>query len=45
MHKFCNGDLKKFVLLLRKGVYPYPFYGELNLEGVNDKYYAHEQKV
>ena len=23
MHKFCNGDLNKFVLLLRKGVYPY----------------------
>ena len=23
MYKFCNGDLKKFVLLLRKSVYPY----------------------
>ena len=22
MHQFCNGDLNKFVLLLRKGVYP-----------------------
>ena len=22
-YKFCNGDLNKFVLLLRKGVYPY----------------------
>ena len=22
MYKFCNGDLNKFVLLLRKGVYP-----------------------
>ena len=22
-HKFCNGNLNKFVLLLRKGVYPY----------------------
>ena len=25
MHKFCNGDLNKFVLLLRKGVYPYQY--------------------
>ena len=23
MHQFCNGDLNKFFLLLRKGVYPY----------------------
>ena len=22
-YKFCNGNLNKFVLLLRKGVYPY----------------------
>ena len=22
-YKFCNGDLNKFTLLLRKGVYPY----------------------
>ena len=26
MYKFCNGDLNKFVLLLRKGVYPYDEY-------------------
>ena len=25
MHKFCNGDLNKFVMLLRKGVYPYEY--------------------
>ena len=25
MHKFCNGDLNKFVLLLRKGVYPFEY--------------------
>ena len=25
MHKFCNGDLNKFVILLRKGVYPYEY--------------------
>ena len=23
LHKFCNGDLNNFLLLLRKGVYPY----------------------
>ena len=23
IHKFCNGGINKFVLLLRKGVYPY----------------------
>ena len=22
VHQFCNGDLNKFVLLLRKGIYP-----------------------
>ena len=26
-HKFCNGDLHKFALLLRKGVYPYEYTG------------------
>ena len=25
VHQFCDGDLKKFVLLLRKGVYPYEY--------------------
>ena len=25
MHKFCNGDLNKFFLLLRKGIYPYEY--------------------
>ena len=24
-YQFCNGDLNKFVLLLRKGVYPYEY--------------------
>ena len=25
IHKFCNEDINKFVLLLRKGVYPYEY--------------------
>ena len=25
LHQFCSGDLNKFVLLLRKGVYPYEY--------------------
>ena len=24
-YKFCNNDLNKFVMLLRKGVYPYEY--------------------
>ena len=27
MHKFCNGDLDNFFLLLRKGIYPYEYIG------------------
>ena len=25
MYRFCKGDLNKFVLLLRKGLYPYGY--------------------
>ena len=25
IHHFCSGDINKFVLLLRKGVYPYEY--------------------
>ena len=25
LYKFCNGDLDKFFLLLRKGIYPYEY--------------------
>ena len=25
INEFCNGDLNKFILLLRKGVYPYEY--------------------
>ena len=44
MHKFCNGDLNKFVLLLRKGVYPYEYmdswekFNETSLPAKNDFY-------
>ena len=24
-YKFCNNDLNKFIMLLRKGVYPYEY--------------------
>ena len=27
IHQFCNGDINKFVSLLRKGVYPYEYIG------------------
>ena len=25
LYKFCNGDLNRFFLLLRKGIYPYEY--------------------
>ena len=25
IHEFCNGHINKFILLLRKGVYPYEY--------------------
>ena len=25
IYEFCNGDLNKFILLLKKGVYPYEY--------------------
>ena len=25
IHQFCNGDINRFVLLLRKGVHPYEY--------------------
>ena len=27
LYKFCNDDLHKFFLLLRKGIYPYEYMG------------------
>ena len=25
LYEFCDGDINKFILLLRKGVYPYEY--------------------
>ena len=25
VYEFCNGDINKFILLLRKGIYPYEY--------------------
>ena len=30
IYKFCNRDLNKFVLLLKKGVYPYEYMDSWN---------------
>ena len=27
IYEFCNGDINKFILLLRKGVYPHEYMG------------------
>ena len=40
LHQFCNGDLNKFVLLLRKSVYPYEYmdsWERFNEESLPDK--------
>ena len=29
IYKFCNNDINKFILLLRKGGYPYEYMGSL----------------
>ena len=46
-YDFCNGDIKKFCLMLRKSVYPYEyidFYSNLNMEDTTDADYTHAKK-
>ena len=40
-YKFCDNDLNKFLILLRKGLYPYEYMDEWNKfnEKVLPKYY------
>ena len=50
LHQFCNGDLNKFVLLLRKGAYPYEYmdsWEKLHKTSLPDKeafYYKLDEK-
>ena len=39
LYKFCNGDLDKFFLLLRKGIYPYEYMDSW------ERFYEHVKKV
>ena len=46
MYLFCNGDLNKFVLLLRKGVYPYEYmdsWERFNETSLPDKKYFYSE--
>ena len=45
MYQFCNGNLNKFVLLLRKGVYSYEYmdnWERFNETSLPDKYFYNE---
>ena len=52
-YEFCNKDLNKFILLLRKGVYfnetslpnKESFYSNLNMENIDDIDYRHGNNV
>ena len=51
-YKFCNNDINKFIMLLRKGVYPYEyipskelFYSNLTLENISETDYAHANNI
>ena len=40
VYQFCNGDMNEFVLLLRKGVYPYEYmdsWGRFDEASLTDK--------
>ena len=47
MYSFCNNDLNKFILLLRKGVYPYKYmdswekFNETSLP-IKEDFYSHQ---
>ena len=56
IYEFCNDDINKFVLLLRKVVYPYElmktslpdkeaFYNSLNMEDITDVNHRHAKRV
>ena len=45
-HKFCNKDINKFILLLRKGVYPYEYmasWERFNETSLSDKKYFYSE--
>ena len=51
-YKFCNNDLNKFVMLLRKGIYPYEymdgwdkFNSNLTMENISETDYRHANNV
>ena len=46
VYQFCNGDINKFVLLLRKGVYPYEYmdrWGRFDEKSLLDKEAFHSK--
>ena len=42
-YKFCNGDHNKFILLLRKGVYPYDSWERFNETSLPPKESLHNE--
>ena len=47
IHEFCNEDINKFILLLRKGVYPYDGRdtSNLSMEDITDVDHRHAKRV
>ena len=51
-YEFCHGDINKFILMFRKGVYLYEYmdnqeinFSELILEDISDEDYIQVQKI
>ena len=46
-YKFSNNDINKFILLLRKGIYPKKeqFCSNLNMEDITDADYMHAERA